>query len=63
MTQVPSKKGSSIAVTKGKSTGTSMGGMFETTKGYAKRRAARIKAENEYYASMCGPVTVRKIGE
>ena len=57
------KKGSGIAVTKGKSTGSSMGGRFETTKGYKKRQLAKRKAEDEYYASMCGPVTVRKIGQ
>jgi len=44
-------------------TGGSMGGRFETTKGYRKRRLAKLKAEEDYYASMCGPVTVRKIGD
>lgn len=43
--------------------GGSMGGRFETTKGYKKRRLEKIKAEEEYYASMCGPVIVRKIGD
>ena len=56
-----SKKGSKIAVTRGKSTGSSMGGAFETTKGYRKRALAKRKKEEEYWLSMNGPVTVRKI--
>lgn len=57
------KKGSKIAVTKGKSIGGSMGGAMEYTRGYKRRKEAIRKREDEYYASMCGPVTVRKVGE
>lgn len=46
--------------TKGKSMGGSMGGTMETTKGYKKRAAAKRKAENEYWLSLNGPVTVTK---
>lgn len=55
-------KGSKKATSTGHMGG-SMGGRFETTKGYKKRRLEKIKAEEEYYASMCGPVIVRKIGD
>ena len=57
------KKGSKIAVTKGKGIGGSMGGAMEYTRRYKRRKEAVRKQEDEYYASMCGPVTVRKVGE
>ena len=46
--------------TKGKSMGGSMGGTMETTKGYRKRAAAKRKAEEEYWASLNGPVVVTR---
>lgn len=44
--------------TKGKSIGSSMGGTMETTKGYQKRLRAKRKAEEEYWKSMNGPVSI-----
>jgi hypothetical protein len=44
--------------TKGKSMGGSMGGRMETTKGYRRRQIEKIKAEDAYWASLSGPVTV-----
>lgn len=38
--------------------GGSMGGTMETTRGYQKRRREAIKAEDAYWASLCGPVTI-----
>ena len=51
------KKGSKIAVTKGKSIGGSMGGM-EYTKGNRRRHKEKMEAEEAYWASLAGPVTV-----
>lgn len=56
------KKGSKKATSTG-STGGSMGGSLEYTRGAKKRYAEKLRKEEEYYASMCGPVTVRKIGD
>jgi hypothetical protein len=56
-----SKKGSKTAVTRGKSTGTSMGGSLEYTKGAKARAAKRLRSEEDYWASLAGPVTVRRI--
>lgn len=58
-----SSKSPKVAVTKGKSIGGSMGGAMQYTRNYKKRKEAIRQREDEYYASMCGPVTVRKIGE
>ena len=44
--------------TKCKSMGGSMGGTMEVTKGYLKRAAAKRKAEEEYWASLNGPVVI-----
>lgn len=38
--------------------GGTMGGRMETTKGYRKRRIEKMKAEDAYWASLSGPVTV-----
>ena len=35
----------------------------DVTKKARDIKKARRKSQDEYYASMCGPVTVRKIGE
>ena len=56
------KKGSKKATSTG-STGGSMGGSLEYTRGAKKRYAEGIRREEERYASLCGPVTVRRIGD
>ena len=48
-------------MTRGKSTGTSMGGSLEYTKGAKARAAKRLRSEEDYWASLAGPVTVRRI--
>jgi hypothetical protein len=55
-----SKKAPSVAVTKGKSIGGSMGGAMEYTRGYKQRVAEKQKKEENYWASMNGPVLIRK---
>ena len=60
MSKVSKVKGRKTAVTRGKSTGTSMGGM-EYTKGAKARHAKKLRSEEEYWASLAGPVTVRHI--
>jgi hypothetical protein len=62
MSKVSKSKGKKTAVTRGKSTGTSMGGM-EYTKGAKARHAKKLRSEEDYWASLAGPVTVRKMGE
>lgn len=56
-----SKKGQKTAVTRGKATGTSMGGSMEYTKGAKARAAKRLRSEEDYWTSLAGPVTVRRI--
>ena len=56
------KKGSKIAVTKGKSIGGSMGGM-EYTLGHKRRYREKMEAEEAYWASLAGPVIVTTIKE
>lgn len=52
------KKGSKKATSYG-SMGGSMSGSMEYTKGNRKRLAEKMKAEEDYWASLAGPVTVR----
>jgi hypothetical protein len=56
------KHGSKQAVTRGKSIGGSTGAM-EYTRGYKKRLREARKAEEEYWASLSGPVLVTTIKE
>mgnify|MGYP006284346383 CR=1 FL=1 len=51
-----SKKGSGKATSSGKMGGSS-GGM-QYTKGYLKRKKLKMQKEEEYWASMNGPVTI-----
>ena len=58
------KKGNKVAVARGKgggSMGGSMGRSMEYTRGYKRRERERWQKEQEYYESMCGPVTVRYV--
>jgi hypothetical protein len=59
---MPRKKGSNIAVTKGKSIGGSTGAM-EYTRGYKRRLKEQKEAEEAYWASLAGPVIVTTIKE
>jgi hypothetical protein len=45
--------------TKGRSIGGSMGGRMEVTKGRLRRLKEARQKEEEYWASLSGPVTVR----
>jgi hypothetical protein len=57
---MPQKKGSGIAVTKGKSIGGSTNGM-QYTRGYMRRAKEKLKAEEAYWQSLNGPVIIRNI--
>jgi hypothetical protein len=54
------KKGSGTAVTKGKSIGGSTNGM-QYTRGYKRRLKEKMKAEEEYWQSLNGPVIISNI--